>query len=43
LKIFKALPDTLEGFKTYFIDEKNQVKNENLFKRRILGINFLFP
>jgi len=40
---FKALPDTLEGFKTYFIDEKNQVKNENLFKRRILGLTSYFP
>jgi hypothetical protein len=40
---YKALPDTLEEFKKYFIDEKNQVKNENLFKRRILGLTSYFP
>ena len=40
---YKALPDTLEEFKKYFIDDKNQVKNENLFKRRILGLTSYFP
>ena len=40
---YKALPDTLETFKTYFIDDKNNVKNENLFKRRILGLTSYFP
>lgn len=40
---YKALPDTLEEFKKYFIDDKNQVKNENLFKRRILGLASYFP
>jgi hypothetical protein len=40
---YKALPDTLDDFKKYFIDDKNQVKNENLFKRRILGLTSYFP
>ena len=35
---FKALPDKLDDFKAYFIDESNEVKNMNLFKRRILGL-----
>lgn len=39
---FKALPDTLEGFKSYFIDEANDVKNMGLFKRRILGLTSYF-
>ena len=40
---YKALPDSLDEFKKYFIDDKNQVKNENLFKRRILGLTSYFP
>ena len=35
---FKALPDTSEDFISYFIDAKNQVKNMEMFKRRILGL-----
>lgn len=36
---FKALPDDLEQFKTYFIEtDTDEIKNENLFKRRILGL-----
>ena len=35
---FKALPDTLTEFSNYFIGNKNDVKNMNLFKRRILGL-----
>ena len=40
---YKALPDSLDEFKKYFIDDKNNVKNENLFKRRILGLASYFP
>ena len=36
---YKALPDDKEQFNTYFIDsDTNELKNENLFKRRILGL-----
>lgn len=35
---FKALPDTLDDFKTLFIDDDNEVKNMGLFKRRIMGL-----
>lgn len=35
---FSALPDTLDGFKTFFIDNDGKMKNINLFKRRILGL-----
>ena len=34
---YKALPDTFEEFNNYFI-ENNIVKNEIMFKRRILGL-----
>lgn len=34
----KALPDTYETFKRYFLEENGKVKNHNLFKRRILGL-----
>ena len=40
---FKALPDKMDDFKELFIDSKNHVKNENLFKRRILGLTSYFP
>ena len=39
---FKALPDKLDNFKAYFIDDANEVKNMNLFKRRILGLASYF-
>ena len=40
---FKALPETLNDFKAYFIDEDGySVKNVNLFKRRILGLTSYF-
>ena len=36
---FKALPDKLDSFKNYFIDSTtSKITNENLFKRRILGL-----
>ena len=40
---YKALPDTLDGFKNMFINPKDSsVKNVNLFKRRILGLTSYF-
>ena len=39
---YKALPDSLDEFKAYFIDSKNTVKNMDLFKRRILGLASYF-
>ena len=40
---YKALPDTLDGFKAMFIDPKdNSFKNTNLFKRRVLGLTSYF-
>ena len=38
----KALPDKLDDFKELFLDEKNNVKNMNIFKRRILGLTSYF-
>ena len=38
LQYFDALPDRLESFKSRFIDKDGIIKNENLFKRRILGL-----
>jgi hypothetical protein len=36
---YKALPDDPEQFNTYFIDsDTGNIKNENLLKRRILGL-----
>ena len=39
---YKALPDTLEEFKNMFIDGENNLKNENLLKRRIMGLTSYF-
>ena len=39
---YKALPDDLEGFKSYFINASNEVVNMDLFKRRILGLSSYF-
>ena len=40
---FKALPDSLEGFNTMFIDEDTgDVKNSDLLKRRLLGMTSYF-
>ena len=39
----KALPDRLETFQQMFIDSVNgKLKNENIFKRRILGLTSYF-
>ena len=39
---YKALPDTLDEFKSYFIEENGELKNMNMFKRRILGLTSYF-
>jgi hypothetical protein len=37
--VYKSLPDKMDDFKAYFINETTkEVKNMNLFKRRILGL-----
>jgi hypothetical protein len=39
----KALPDTLDGFQSYFINStNNDMKNIDLFQRRILGLTSYF-
>tara|TARA_Y100000389_G_scaffold60022_1_gene56119 strand:+ start:8112 stop:11681 length:3570 start_codon:yes stop_codon:yes gene_type:complete len=40
---YKALPDRLDSFKESFLTPDNEVKNMNLFKRRILGLVSYFP
>jgi hypothetical protein len=42
LNEYKALPDTLDEFKNYFIEENGALKNMNMFKRRILGLTSYF-
>ena len=39
---YKALPDKLDEFKSYFIDNNNNFINRNLFKKRILGLTSYF-
>jgi hypothetical protein len=39
---YKALPDSLDEFKNYFIDESGEIKNGNMFKRRVLGLTSYF-
>ena len=40
---FKALPDTLDGFKNLYINDKNmELKNVDSLKRRILGLSSYF-
>jgi hypothetical protein len=39
---YKALPDTLQDFQSLFIDDGGDVKNMNLFKRRIVGLASYF-
>jgi hypothetical protein len=38
LNMNKALPDTLDEFKQKFIDKNNNIINENLFQKRIIGL-----
>ena len=43
VNLFKALPDNIDTFQTYFIDSNTkQIKNDGLFKRRILGLTSYF-
>jgi len=43
IESYKALPDKIDDFKAYFINETSKgVKNMNLFKRRILGLTSYF-
>lgn len=43
VNLFKALPDNIDTFQTYFIDPTTkQIKNDGLFKRRILGLTSYF-
>ena len=43
VETFKALEDNLESFQNRFIDPNTgNIKNENLFKRRILGLTSYF-
>lgn len=43
VETFKALPDSLDAFRSYFINsETGQVKNINMFQRRILGLTSYF-
>ena len=37
-----CLPDTLDSFKKYFIDTKNNQINTNMFKKRIMGLTSYF-
>jgi hypothetical protein len=39
---YKALPDTLDEFKNNFLMESGELKNMNMFKRRILGLTSYF-
>jgi len=40
---YKALPDTLQDFKNYFVNvQDNSLKNMDLFKKRILGLTSYF-
>ncbi len=35
---YKCLPDNYDEFRSYFIDENNNMKNTNMLKMRILGL-----
>ena len=39
---YKSLPDSLDEFKGYFINDKNELQNPVLLKRRILGLTSYF-
>jgi hypothetical protein len=42
VELYKALPDKLDDFKSKFIDDENELRNVNLFKKRILGLPSYF-
>ena len=37
---YKSLPDNFDNFKEIFIDSKNNMKNTNMFKMRIMGLTY---
>ena len=39
---YKALPDDFDTFKSMFIDSNNTIKNESMFKMRIVGLTSYF-
>tara|TARA_B110000967_G_C18900813_1_gene574851 strand:+ start:123 stop:3485 length:3363 start_codon:yes stop_codon:yes gene_type:complete len=39
---YKSLPDNFDKFKELFIDPKNQMKNTDMFKMRIIGLTSYF-
>ena len=39
---YKSLPDNFDSFKELFIDTKNQMKNTDMFKMRIIGLTSYF-
>tara|TARA_B100000424_G_scaffold111623_1_gene83944 strand:- start:80 stop:3442 length:3363 start_codon:yes stop_codon:yes gene_type:complete len=39
---YKSLPDNFDTFKDLFIDAKNQMKNTDMFKMRIIGLTSYF-
>ena len=39
---YKSLPDNFDEFKDLFIDTKNQMKNTDMFKMRIIGLTSYF-
>tara|TARA_Y100000389_G_scaffold78668_1_gene75448 strand:- start:11234 stop:14365 length:3132 start_codon:yes stop_codon:yes gene_type:complete len=39
---YKVLPDKLKDFNAYFIDTENNVKNMDMFRRRVLGLTSYF-
>ena len=43
LELHRALPDTYDEFKKIFMDDKNNIKNIELLKLRIIGLTSHFP
>ena len=43
LEAHKALPDNYDDFKKLFMDNKNNIKNTELLKLRIIGLTSYFP
>ena len=42
VEYYKSLPEDLDNFKDYFINNNNDFKNEMLFKKRIVGLTSYF-
>jgi hypothetical protein len=42
VQLYKALPDTLDEFKRYFINDDGAVVNSGMFKKRVLGLTSYF-